>query len=385
MTLLDYFIENTRLGTEWASDKNENTPDTFSPNTKQKAWWRCEKGHEWQASIGSRVSLGRNCPYCAGQAVFPGENDLETLVPAIAALWHPNRNGELLPSGVTPGSKKYVWWQCTEGHDWQAPVYSVTGGTGCPYCSGRLAIPGETDLVTTHPEIAKLWHERNPSPPSAYSAGSHKKVWWLCEKGHEWESVIDSVAQEGTGCPYCAGKRAIPGETDLQTLFPEIAEQWDVQKNGDLTPSSVLPSGHNMVWWNCEKGHSWQTAIFSRTRGKGTGCPYCTGRKVLEGFNDLAYLKPKLAEQWYQPLNGSLKPTDVTLGSNKRVWWQCADGHIWRAYIYSRTRKKGAGCPVCAGTVRAPRLDPSHTRARNQARLPQSQQSRSADPERVCP
>jgi len=157
---------------------------------------------------------------------------------------------------------------------------------------------------------------------------------------------------EGCGCPYCAGKRAIPGETDLATVRPDILEQWDTEKNVGIDPSELLPSSHDKVWWKCELGHSWQAMVFSRAKENGAGCPYCTGRKVLPGFNDLATLKPKLAEEWYQSLNGELKPEDVTLGCNKKVWWQCSDRHVWQAAIYSRTRKKGTGCPVCAGMVK---------------------------------
>ena len=91
--------------------------------------------------------------------------------------------------------------------------------------------------------------------------------------------------------------------------------------------------------------------VFSRTREKRAGCPYCTGKKVLAGFNDLGTLRPELAEQWHPGLN-TLGPEDVTLGSNKKAWWRCKAGHVWQAAIYSRTRRKGTGCPVCAGNVR---------------------------------
>jgi hypothetical protein len=63
-----------------------------------------------------------------------------------------------------------------------------------------------------------MWSQRNRLLPGEAAAGSDKKVIWVCEKGHEWEARISAVALDGCGCPYCAGKRAIPGETDLQTL-----------------------------------------------------------------------------------------------------------------------------------------------------------------------
>ena len=266
-------------------------------------------------------------------------------------LWHPTRNEGLSPGDVSPGSRRVVWWRCSLGHEWQTAVYAIKAGNSCPYCFGRLAIPGQTDLATTHPQLLSMWSGRNTLSPREVTAGSHRKVWWRCGRGHEWETVVASVAVEGSGCPYCAGKRAIPGETDLATVRPDILEQWDYERN-TVSPGELLPSAHDRVWWRCALGHSWQAVVFSRTKEKGAGCPYCTGRKVLPGFNDLGTLKPKLAEQWHPTLNGGLRPEDVTLGSNKKVWWRCGEGHVWQAFIYARAKRNGTGCPVCAGTVK---------------------------------
>lgn len=351
MTLQDHFINNVSLQKQWHTARNTMLPEELVMRSRTKVWWRCEKGHEWQAAVDSRVYTGRGCPYCANQVVLPGENDIVALAPHMAMLWHPTRNGDLKPTEVMPGSNRKIWWLCEKGHEWQASAYSIKAGCGCPYCFGRYAISGETDLATTHPHILKFWSHRNKLPPTEVTAGSHKKVLWVCNHGHEWEAIVSSVALDGCGCPYCAGKKAIPGETDLATLCPDLMEQWDFEKN-TLNPGKITVSSHDKAWWKCELGHSWQAAVFSRTREKPSKCPYCTGRLALPGFNDLATLKPKVAEEWYEPLNGDLCPENVTLGSNKKVWWQCSDGHVWRAAIYSRTRKKGAGCPVCAGTVK---------------------------------
>lgn len=351
MTLQDYFIDHVELQKEWAFDKNTVVPDVLTPRSRTKVWWRCEKGHEWQASLDSRISLKRSCPYCSNQSVAAGENDLASTNPEMAKLWHPTLNGDLKPTDIAPGSSKRVWWRCEKGHEWQAAAYSIKAGTACPYCAGKKAIAGETDLETTHPHLIPQWSKKNKLSPREVTAGSHKKVMWVCDKGHEWEAMVSLIAIDNSGCPYCAGKRAIPGQTDLATVRPDMLEQWDFEKN-HVNPSEILPSSHEKAWWKCDDGHTWQAMVFSRTRENAASCPYCTGRLVLRGFNDLATLKPKIAEEWYEPLNGDLRPEDVSLGSNKKVWWQCRDGHVWKAAIYSRTRKKGTGCPVCAGQVK---------------------------------
>ena len=83
-----------------------------------------------------------------------------------------------------------------------------------------------------------------------------------------------------------------------------------------------------------------------------SNCPYCTNRKVLAGFNDMATVEPRIAAEWHPTLNGTLTPEMVTPGSTKRVWWEGTYGHVWKAASYSRTGKKKCGCPVCAGKAR---------------------------------
>ena len=138
---------------------------------------------------------------------------------------------------------------------------------------------------------------------------------------------------------------------------PELLREWHPAKNAPLTPEGITYGSKRSVWWKCKKGHEWQTAVY--TRAAGSGCPYCAGRKVLPGFNDLATLEPKVAAQWHPTLNGALTPEQVTTGSHKKVWWECPNGHIWKAVIYSRAGpgSRKCGCPVCAGRIQPERTE----------------------------
>ena len=68
-------------------------------------------------------------------------------------------------------------------------------------------------------------------------------------------------------------------------------------------------------------------------------------------------MEPEIAGQWHPTLNGGLTPEMVTAGSSRKVWWQCPDGHVWKAIICSRTGKQKCGCPVCAGRVKEDRAE----------------------------
>lgn len=62
--------------------------------------------------------------------------------------------------------------------------------------------------------------------------------------------------------------------------------------------------------------HEWQAVIAARAV-ENSGCPYCTGRRVLAGFNDLAALHPEIAAQWDDTLNGTLTPENGNTGKSQ--------------------------------------------------------------------
>ena len=277
-------FSNEKLSNEWNYKKNGNLkPEHFSANSHKKAWWKCSKGHEWQASIANR-NKGHGCPYCSGKKALRGYNDLQTVNPNLSKEWNYEKNDGLTPIDVTSNSNKKVWWRCEKGHEWEARINSRSDGNGCPYCSGRYAIKGENDLQTVNPDLAKEWNyeKNNGLMPNDVLPSSNKKVWWKCDKGHEWQSTIANRT-DGHGCPYCSGRFVIKGENDLQTVNPDLAKEWNYEKNNELTPSDFLPNSNKKVWWKCSKGHEWQSTI--NNRNKGRGCPKCAKIK-LQSFVD---------------------------------------------------------------------------------------------------
>lgn len=357
---LDSFCRRTNttgLLEQWDFQRNfPITPNDISRGSKKKVWWRCEKGHSWQATLYTRTGSGTGCPICAGKIPVSGKTDLATRFPALALEWHPSWNGDVSPQQVLPGSHRIVWWQCANGHTWQAQIKSRVSGCGCPVCAGRTVVSGENDLGVQFPEIARQWHpsKNGDLTPAKIRPGSPRKVWWICEKGHQWKATVASRTSNGYGCPVCAGKIILPGENDLASQFPQIAEQWDFSKNDTLSPQQVAPYSNRKVWWRCQKGHSYQSSVVAHTRG--SGCPYCAGKKVLPGFNDLATLNPKLAKQWHPTLNHPLTPSMVTTGSHRKVWWICSSGHVWKAIICSRAGTQKNSCPICSGRINRKKL-----------------------------
>ena len=338
--------DNAQLMDEWDWEKNDElglSPYVLTIGKNVKAWWKCSKGHQYQASIGNR-NYGYGCPYCSGRYAIKGENDLLTVYPHLAKEWNYEKNDGLTPADVLPNSDKKVWWQCANGHEWQTQVKVRTRGNGCPYCSGRLAVEGVNDLKTLNPTLAQEWnYEKNGSlRPENMRPNSGKKIWWKCAKGHEWQQTVDKRSN-GVGCPYCSNHKLLKGYNDLATTNPTLVAEWNYEKNGNLTPEDLIAGSEQKVWWKCTQGHEWQTPV--KNRAKGSGCPYCAGHEVLRGFNDLATTNPVLAAEWNYEKNKNLSPKDVTRGSRRKVWWRCSEGHEWQATIANRNYENN--CPIC--------------------------------------
>ena len=338
------------LVSEWNYDKNGGiTPYDIVYGSNKKVWWKCKKGHEWQAIVNHRSKRGVECPYCTNNKLLVGYNDFQTVNPKLSLEWHPLKNNKLTPSDFINGSNEKVWWKCKNGHEWSTTIASRISGTDCPFCTNRKVLKGFNDLATTHPHLLKEWHriKNKHISPEKCIAGSHKRVWWKCVNGHEWFTRINNrTSSNKTGCPYCFGNKLLSGYNDLHTVNPTLATEWHPTKNGSLNPNEVTSNSHKKVWWQCERGHEWQAKISNRNNGN--NCPVCTNQTIIEGVNDLQYRNPELASEWHPSLNGKLKPTNIALYSKKVVWWKCKKGHEWNCSVSNRKNGKN-GCPICSG------------------------------------
>lgn len=128
----------------------------------------------------------------------------------------------------------------------------------------------------------------------------------------------------------------------LASVHPELIPEWS-EKNLPLTPDKITFGSNKRVWWKGACGHEWETSV--KARSKGEKCPICSGARVIEGINDLATLKPLLAQEWSK--KNKLKPTEVSVASHKKIIWKCKHGHEWEASVKSRT-VNGTGCPYCS-------------------------------------
>jgi len=120
------------LARQWHPTKNGRLgPRDVTPESEESAWWLCQKGHWWQASVRDRAQ-GAQCTYCRDL----GEDDqrLADAKPELIKEWHPTRNPNLSARDASLKHPDTVWWICSQGHEWEATIRSRLAGTGCPTC-----------------------------------------------------------------------------------------------------------------------------------------------------------------------------------------------------------------------------------------------------------
>ena len=483
------------MAKEWDYDKNEKSPDSVAARTRTKVWWKCKKGHSWQASIVSRTSLHTGCPICAKPTQssisekiisvylskhftdlennykpdWLDKHELDIYIPSLKVaieydgghfhkdvkrdIWKDNKcienninlirirdpycpkydyKGKVIYAEKTSGSylelenpiielfdylnaeynlnikfeinierdiqsvlsiidlrdieksvfksdimdewdwnknlidpkylsqgnsKLKVWWKCKKcGNKWQAaPDTRIRGGSGCPVCAHQIAAE-DNNLEVLFPEVAAEWNfDKNDKGPSHYLPNSNLKVWWKCKKcGNEWQTSPSHRTSRRHGCPVCANNRVIPGYNDLVTQFPEIANDWNYDKN-KVKPTEIYGGTNKKYWWKCHKcGYEWESVVASRTK-RNTPCPACNNRELFVGYNDIATKYPNVAKYWDYDKNDK-GPENYLSGSNERVWWKCEKGHSYQQTIYLKV-VKGTGCLVCRNNVIIPGIN----------------------------
>jgi len=342
------------IAKEWHSSKNNDlSPNQVTRGSTKKVWWECAKRHSYESIISNRTGHNKSgCPYCAGKKASD-ENNLEALFPEIAKEWHPTKNKDLVPSEVTYGTHKKVWWLCPKEHSYESAVKGRTGKhqNGCPQCSNQSSEPEirilaeleyffdkvinrhkvdrvEVDIFLPNLNLGieydgNYWHKDK-------EIKDLEKNKFLLSKGIQLIRVrqfplkpisendllvsikhsldkndinkllkkitpfVDSVTEDkiksyliqpsfNNQKLFLEYRSYFPSplpENSLLNTHPQIAKEWDYDKNKPLRPENYSFGAHYNAWWLCSKGHNYQSTIVDRVRTM-VKCPFCQGKKTL--------------------------------------------------------------------------------------------------------
>lgn len=392
---------------KWDYDLNpvEMSPYTVRKGMHKKAWWKDTCGHKWQANICDMTGpYGGGCPICSGRKTVIGINDFESWCKKnnrndLLEEWHDSKYS---PIEFTRGSGQKIHWKCNKNHTWVASISSRASGSGCPRCAAEkstsfaeyalLYYIQEKGYEVKH-SYKDLGYELDIYIPSLHVAIEYDGSYWHKNKSQQdlkknQKCVNDRITlyriREGlaplndTSNDYlCTSKNIdmaiqqvledifkVPFDIDrvrdsiainqardlynksnsLAVMDPSLAQEWHPSKNGILTPYLFAASSGQKVWWLGKCGHEWSATLHARSKGE--GCPFCSNRRVLKGFNDLASKYPELLSEWDYDKN-DVSPYDILYGTSRKVWWKCkVCAYEWQASVDSRSLLNH-GCRIC--------------------------------------
>ncbi len=276
----DISLLRPELQTQWHHVKNQQLGDRqITTGSSLRVWWNCDQcpcrlRHEWLATVKDRENFDTQCPFCTNNSLCQ-HNSLLTVAPGVAAYWDTAKNG-LTPDQVMAGSHTRRHWLCPKCcHSWQATIsVKVVGQSGCPKCSSLNKPWNRQPSLTQgqHPAMLEFDFERNRRAglnPDKITAGSNKMVHWICDKcpkGRPHLFVASPLCRIGLnrGCPCCARKKACICNS-LQSLYPALAAEYDIAKNG-VGPEQVLAGSDKMAFWKDASGHTWEQSPAHRIK-----------------------------------------------------------------------------------------------------------------------
>jgi len=412
-SLIDLF---PNIAKEWDYKENEKlniTPHTVLPNSNYNVSWVCpECGGHYKTYIGNRTK-GTGCPYCAGQKIMVGVNDLATTRPDLLKEWDYEKNNKLgiTPNSVMRGTHVVANWICPVGHEYKKEIKIRTSGQGCTICAqeSQTSFPEQAlyfylskvfnDVKNRYgnPEIDiyipslkfGIEYDGMFAHKNKEKHDEHKSL-ILQEKGISLLRIkeVKKITNKDTDkIIYCIPSNYshmqevlskvinyinskykmnlninIDIEKDRITIeelyinslkqnsikekYPEIAKEWDYEKNGRLKPDFIPYGSSKKYWWKCGN-HSYLATPKHRVHG--TGCPYCNMKKLLIGVNDIKTLYPQVLDNWDYDLNDN-KPEESIAVLSRHHYWKCSKGHSYYATL--RARLSNRRCTICSGKNR---------------------------------
>lgn len=329
---------------EWDYEYNDKLgihPTDVTYGSKKEVFWKCKRGHNWKCAVYIRTTNNQGCPHCS--------KELRTSFPEKIVAYY--------ISGLFDGCEEN--YHSKDLDRLELDIFIPSLKVGIEYDGVRwhknIEKDKAKDLLCEKQNIS-VFRIREEGCPEYESNSAKISVRYGNNKDLSIaiSSIIDTINKQ-----YNLTKTAdIDIERDSAAILSKalsqikensianspLIDEWDWEKNKDIDPSLIPAHSNKKFWWRCNLNHSWFAQASKRSFGR--KCPYCSGQRVLKGFNDLESQYPDVAKEWDFSKN-TKRPDEVTSKSNKKYWWVCSKcGHNWLTTIYVRTGM-GCGCPEC--------------------------------------
>jgi len=330
------------IAAEWDYSRNEGkVPEQFFRTSRRYTWWKCRRGHSYGCRINERTVERKECYIC--------EAEFSACLPGMLAIRYAKQSGLMVN----------VWHKCSEECVLETYIPEIklaieTAGVSVEKQLLQEEKRQRFKSLGIRCEIIKRDPERIKMAQAVRKAFGDAGV----EISSDIREDIRILKEEFAGPPRKISDSAKPfldkrgrihgyrsrKRESLSVTNPELISQW-AERNYPFTIDDEIASSADAVWWKGQCGHEWKAIVRNRTGKKKTGCPYCSNRKVLKGFNDLASQYPELLSEWSEK-NYPTRPDEIIATSMNKYIWKCEKGHEWTTSAANRVH--GNGCPICA-------------------------------------
>lgn len=349
-----------KIASEFHPTKNGGLrAEDIPAGDNRRFWWLCKvKGHEWEASANSRTNANSGCRQCS----LPGTSETEIRLgheleaagcpivhdfPPIPVIGRRPVKADI----VIADYRVVVEFDSARYHMNPTAMRRDKRQTDALQRAGWIVIrvreqplPRQTKNCVVVPigapikvlairvleQIRSLGFQ--PEHADRYQADTKQWAATIADKFiHEWRT------------------------RNLVDTYPDVAKDWDYERNGDSLPEYTKPNSLEPVSWICNKGHSYRSSPASRTYS-GSGCPICARERMRTAVitpangKSAGDLRSELLEIWHPTLNGRLTLFDFKPTSRRKTWWKCPICHEpWQAQI----SQVGPTCKPCSYKIRA--------------------------------
>lgn len=353
---------------EW-DHNNLIQPDEVSYGSSKKAKWICKTcGHKWETTIKNRAIGNRGCSECNHKI-----RKFADVYPQLKKNFS-DKNNFPFEQEFLHSTKKAIW-VCDNGHESEPKSFESvhnnfrkTGRLPCGYCSKNKIKVGLNSFFDTHPELLVEWdYERNKElgliPEELPPSYDLTTAWWICKECGGSYSLkpnrkLEYLNAGRNPCPNCDERGVIEGVNDLLTTDSELAKEYS--ENNIRSVTKIRRNLSIFTLWKCRRCGGEYSYPINKRELNDDSCPYCSGKKVLPGFNDITVTHEDLAKNFAVIENMcadiDANPSHYKYDSAAKVWWNCPDcGNKFMMSVQDYVifnKRKMKQCPKCKGRLK---------------------------------
>ena len=348
---------NKMLVKYWDFSKNKDRDiNLTSLHSDDTVYWRCKDcGYTWSATIrGTQNSKG--CPCCSNQDYYIGSHP--ELLEELDKIFDPEENPGVDVAKSRTRSSTLVHFHCKNcGYEWDGKLGNRIKREGpgncrvlgCPICNNKRKriIP----YTEQYPELAAMYNEElsgRPLDSLRDKEPNRLKVFWNCPTCHRTfpstvSAMISSAKYKSKGCPFCAHRKLIKGES-FGDFHPEFLDEY--AEENEIDPFNVFPFCNTDVLWRCPKHseYTWTASFCLRHMGGGA-CPICNRTRLVKGINTFADVYSEYLDMYSE--SNEHKADEIFYNSSLWFNWKCRTCHNEYGARIKDVLSNDESCPYC--------------------------------------